>query len=85
MTTAQRISAALLDNGAPWKTSDGRSFNDLIYEHEHARDIEPNGKAVRYVFMDGSTITVAQGVWDLGYEHCFCWQGTEHMTGCEAA
>ena len=87
MTTAEKISALLHDDGQCWKTDDGRSFADLVDEYrasESWRDGHRTGDVVRYTFDDGSVLTEAGDGWDFGYPDCYCWEGVGHDDNCTA-
>jgi len=86
VNTAQTISALLNDDGQVFAAADGRTLEDLTEAHgatittpNGAWDSPtPNGAWARYVFGDGSVITVVGNGWDLGYPDCYCWQGVGH-------
>ena len=37
-----------------------------------------DAEVYKYIFVDGSVLTVAHDVWDFGYEECMCWHGAGH-------
>jgi hypothetical protein len=94
LTIAERIAAALGNDGMRWSTPDGTEFEDLVAQHGGAyiaRDPRRPDVA-RYTFADGSIITAAGDAWDLGYADCWCWQGcqsdncdSDHRTDTGAA
>jgi hypothetical protein len=84
-TKANRIAALFEDNGRFFELADGRTLPALCEGAaiEIARDASGLwGKPVRYVFEDGSAITVAGDAWDIGYADCFCWAGIGHSEDC---
>lgn len=84
MTTAQKLSALLHDDGQTWHTDDGRLLDDWCEEEGARREsLDGHGTSVyRYTFKDDSVITVAGDAWDLGYLDCYCWQGAGHNDVC---
>ena len=83
MTRAEAISALLHDDGQCWESDDGRGLDELCSEHTR-RDVHGRD-TYRYVFSDGSVITVAGDGWDLGYAGCYCWHGAGHHEDCEVS
>lgn len=84
LTIAQKIAAALDNDGMQWRTrptddSEPQTFEELIEAHGGAslewRDGYRTGDTVRYSFSDGSMITVWGEAWDYGFADCFCWAG----------
>lgn len=83
-TAAQVISARFGDDGQRWTDAEGVHIEDVCAaEGDRVRNDERD--CTRYVFGDGSAITIAGGGWDLGYAECSCWQGEGHDDRCEAA
>lgn len=81
MTTAEKISARLHDDGLRWRTEDDETLDDLcraelgvVVAHGHG--------CTRYTFGDGSVITAADSGWDLGYPGCFCFDGAGSHPDC---
>lgn len=75
-TIAETISDALNGDGQVWTTADGATIDDLIRQHGGHHRQSDNIHA--YDFADGSTITIADGGWDIGYPDCYCWRGLGH-------
>lgn len=78
VTTAQKISALLRDDGQVWKSVDGTSLHDLCGQAGGRKSSNDERGLERYAFADSSAITIAGGGWDLGYADCWCWQGVGH-------
>lgn len=75
-TIAERVSAALGDNGMTWRTNDGVSLDTLADHFGGALEQHPSKPDVcRWVFPDGSVITGAGDAWDFGFGSCWCWAG----------
>lgn len=79
-TTAELVASLLDDDGMQWKTSDGRSLEDLCQEHQASSHRDDDVMA--WNFPDGSTIVAAGAIWDLGYSDCYCWRGNGHDQAC---
>jgi len=78
MTIADQVAALLGDDGQVFETADGRTLADLAAEY--GAEIErASHEAIRYTWPDGSVIVEVGGAWDLGYPHCWCWQGVGHL------
>jgi hypothetical protein len=80
MTIAKEISALFFHDGRCFKTASGRSFDDVI--RGTGAGFVMQGAATRWNFSDGSTITVFEDEWGLGYPDCFCWAESGHGDGC---
>lgn len=78
MTTAQKISSQLQDDGSTWQTDDGVSLTDLCVAAGGKKDREEEQGLTRYTFPDGSALTLGEGGWDVGYPDCWCWQAVGH-------
>ena len=82
MSTAERISEMFADDGQVWKTADGRILEIVCGDELGVVvDFGPHGAVSdieRFIFEDGSVITIAGDGWDFGYRDCFCWTGAGH-------
>ena len=75
-TTADKIAAALGNDGTMWHTTDGLSLDELAGALSGELEQHPTKPdTCRWIFPDGSVITVAGEAWDLGFATCWCWQG----------
>lgn len=76
LTIADRIAAALGDDGTRWRTAGGHTLDQLAEQANGFVDRHPRKPDVcRWTFPDGSVITAAGDAWDLGFPTCWCWQG----------
>ena len=85
LTTAERISALLGDDGTVYQDSEGRDLAQLCEESGGAADERDSGTdncLRRWVFSDGSAILDVGNAWDLGYAGCYCWRGDGHTDEC---
>jgi hypothetical protein len=85
MTTAERIAALFHDDGTVGKRG-SRFLTDICdrFRVRYDADTDRWDRMGRWTFKDGSVITVgADGIWDLGYSNCFCWQGCGHNDDCD--
>ena len=88
MTTAEKIAAALDDDGLNFVLPGGRSL-DAAARAEGAR-ITRQLNGLRYDFPDGSGIVACGGGWDLAIPgsgpECYCWLGADqgrHHADCD--
>lgn len=80
-TTAQTIAARFGGDGQCWEDGSGRHISDVC--GDETRSERHDGHEMdRFVFEDGSAITLAGGAWDFGYADCWCWRGAGHTDGC---
>jgi len=79
-TEAERISD-MFDDGQSFETPDGEDLTAICGKAALTSTIEGHDRQ-RFVFSDGSAITVAGNAWDLGYGDCWCWQGIGHDGNC---
>lgn len=78
-TIAERISAALGDDGTNFRTNDGVTLDTLAEHYDGALEMHPRRPdACRWTFPDGSVITAAGCAWDIGFPDCWCWAGAQH-------
>ncbi len=77
MTIAKQISKELDNDGQKFETDDGRTLDYLCWM-QHTRCYGQGIDVYRYVFPDGSVITVCGDAWDFGYAGCFCFQSVGH-------
>jgi hypothetical protein len=88
-TTAEKIADRFDNDGQRWER-DGVDIDDVCREHAvpHARPEYRDGwgtDTYRWVFADGSVLTMAGAAWDFGYPDCWCWRGAGHTDDCPAA
>ncbi len=80
----ERIAASIAErfnhDGHVFQTVAGE-FLDSVCGGMAIRVDEGFGKK-RFIFQDGSAITIGDGRWYLGFEHCFCGLGDGHFPGC---
>ncbi|HIJ82972.1 MAG: hypothetical protein HW380_3581 [Magnetococcales bacterium] len=76
-TIAQRFN----NDGHAFQTVQGESLDGLCGS-QAVRVDEAFGKK-RFIFNDGSAITVGHGHWYLGFAHCFCVRAEGHFQGCD--
>lgn len=84
MKTATHISRLFNDNGTCF-FSMGLELESLCGQIAETVVYGMDPVDRRYVFHDGSVITVTGSFWDLGYDGCWCWQGLGHEVGCPHA
>jgi hypothetical protein len=86
-STADYIAAMLHGDGQVYQADDGRSLDELCYEAGGALTYrDGHGTDVsRYMFADGSAITVSGTAWDIGRPCCYAWASVDHEDSCEAA
>jgi hypothetical protein len=91
MTTAETVAAKLDDDGSRFWTGsragDGAHLDELAKNRAGRREQreERSSDEYRWIFPDGSVVTVCGAAWDLGYADCWCWDGSGHDEGCEAS
>lgn len=95
MTQAQTVAAIFGDDGQCWHIDEGEDGVDIIQtsidemcERHGARREWRYGHGTdtyRWVWADGSVLTMAGAAWDFGYQDCWCWDGTGHTEECEVA
>lgn len=91
MTTAQKISALLNDDGQQWASDGpehpGASLDDLCNALggviDTLRGTQGESVLQRHVFADDSTIVVTPAFWDIGYPDCWCCAGNGHSDDCD--
>jgi hypothetical protein len=84
MTTADRVSEILGDDGQHWTGPDGERIESICERlGGRCERCETKTDVVRWAFADGSVITIAGDGWDHGYTGCWCWQGAGHTEHCE--
>ncbi|MBF0139092.1 MAG: hypothetical protein HQL74_02305 [Magnetococcales bacterium] len=80
----ERIAASIAErfnhDGHVFQTVAGE-YLDSVCGGQAIRVDEGFGKK-RFIFQDGSSITIGDGRWYLGFEHCFCGLGDGHFPGC---
>ncbi len=80
----ERIAASIAErfnhDGHIFQTVAGE-YLDSVCGGQAIRVDEGFGKK-RFIFQDGSAITIGDGRWYLGFEHCFCGLGDGHFPGC---
>ena len=76
MTTAGRIADLFGPDGQAFETASGQTFDDVCKDAGGERS--GDAEVYKYIFVDGSVLTVAHDVWDFGYEECMCWHGAGH-------
>ncbi|MBF0132209.1 MAG: hypothetical protein HQL75_06440 [Magnetococcales bacterium] len=79
-TIAATIAQRLNHDDRVFQTAQGESLAALCGERS-VRVEEAFGKK-RFIFKDGSAITMGDGRWYVGFEHCFCHRGDGHFQGC---
>jgi len=81
MTIAKGIADKFKNDGTVFKTNDGQSLEAVC--GQEAEQIVSGPDCRRWTFPDGSVITLAGDAWDIGYPHCWCWQGAGHVGSCD--
>ena len=81
MTIAQQIAAKFNNDSFYAETEQGEKLEDMCYRL--AANVTRRHGDASYDFQDGSTITIVNGMWDVGYRHCWCWVGGGHDESCE--
>ncbi len=80
---AERLHDAPSTTVPPWRTAEGQHLDDAARDAgARQENSEERSDTYRWVFPDGSVLTVAGGGWDLGFPGCFCWRGAGHPDGC---
>jgi hypothetical protein len=88
--TAEQVAAKLDDDGSKFWTGERSgegAFLDEIAAEAGGRREQHEGRSsdeYRFVFPDGSVITVCGAGWDLGFTDCWCWDSTGHDEDCTA-
>ncbi len=87
LTSAQRVSALLHDDGQTWEADDGRGLDRLARDFGAWHRQRSQGAGIDcdiYTFDDGSRIIACEGGWDLGFTDCdcLCWVGAGHADDC---
>ncbi|MBF0423704.1 MAG: hypothetical protein HQL73_12005 [Magnetococcales bacterium] len=77
---AVAVARRLGQDGGIFRTAEGESL-DVVCGRQAVRVEEGFGKK-RFIFGDGSAITVGDGRWAIGFANCFCELGQGHFTGC---
>ncbi len=86
-TTAEQVAEIFSNDGLTWVVEiDGEDLDlvDVMIRHGAMLDERGPGREERWIFPDGSVITLAEEAWDLGYTGCFCWAGIGHNAGCDS-
>lgn len=90
-TTAERVADLLENNGDQFVSVRGLCLADECGWHGATHSWRDYGtiERRRFVFGDGSALTVVQGMpphgdrsnawWDLGYADCYCWDSEGHI------
>lgn len=85
-THAHQIGARLHNDGQVFADNDGYTLDDMAGDLGGRKEQHPRKPDVyRWVFGDGSVITVAGDAWDDGYSDCWCWAGVGHSDECQPA
>ncbi|MBF0108130.1 MAG: hypothetical protein HQL76_03010 [Magnetococcales bacterium] len=79
-TIAATLARRCDDDGHRFQTADGE-FLDALCGASAVRVEEGFGKK-RFVFADGSAITMGDGSWHVGFASCFCIRAMGHFPGC---
>ncbi|MBF0174075.1 MAG: hypothetical protein HQL83_11590 [Magnetococcales bacterium] len=79
-TIAAIIARQFNHDGHQFQTSRGELL-DALCGMQAVRVEEAFGKK-RFIFKDGSAITMGDGHWYPGFEHCFCVRADGHFQGC---
>lgn len=89
MTTAQKISQLLNDDGQRFEAADGTDIDTLCQRaggRQEWRDGYRTGDVYAWRFDDGSSIVGGSAAWDIGVSpDCYCWAGVGHSDDCKAA
>lgn len=81
----ERIATSIAErfnhDGHVFQTAAGE-FLDVACGGLSIRVDEGFGKK-RFIFQDGSAITIGDGRWYIGFQHCFCCLHEGHFPGCD--
>ena len=83
MNRAEKIAAKFSD-GMEFTGDDGSDLEDVCLNVAGGCMALDCGNASRYVFDDGSSITISGDEWDIGYPDCMCFRGAGHSPDCPA-
>jgi hypothetical protein len=93
-TIAEKIAERFGNDGERWEDEKGENIAEVCAQicdmnagvHQWKCTYVPGitvCDSYRFVFDDGSVITMHGGAWDLGYRQCWCWEGAGHGDDCE--
>jgi len=86
-TTAEQVAEIFHNDGMTWTVEINGEDLDLVDAmRQYGGELDEIGpdREERWLFADGSVITLAEEAWDLGYTGCFCWSGIGHNAGCNS-
>jgi hypothetical protein len=72
------IAKTLADEFCGYFNLNGRNLVEECEKLCIQRKRNEKADMTKYVFEDGSVITVASSGWDIGFLDCWCWQGEGH-------